>query len=414
MNNYSPFLSMAAMIATLAACDSGDSNSNPNDKCHSFDGGGNDNPLICTHDNFQVGAALDGSISEDPRGLIAAQGVSDYAVAVASLREELTTACRAIALDLDASRQDVTAAESVANRDEKAIAWCNLASTQIASFRGSTTLKVNFEPPACSRQVSPDLSCQAQCTAELDCDVRSEPARCEGGILEIACSGGCGAWAGIAVNCEGSCEGACQGSCEVLSGSVACAGKCAGSCVSGIQPDGTCMGECVGRCDVVAHGALCSGLCLGKCNGSCKGLPNARAKCDGNCDTEYEPLNCRSGSTLAGCQIDVDCFHGCQATAMAQSVCKPVELIVMIQGEGQPERLLKLKTTIEANYGVIIAASSRLGLLEYGGVHLAGTITRMDTIKEACIPVVLKTMTGAVASVKTMGPISASLIALVY
>jgi len=397
-----PLLALGAMMIPGSAC-------------------GDDNPLCCSTDNFQIGAELDGSIGGDIKAQMAVQAVADFAGIASVMIEDITTACRNIAQDLDASGPDMAAAEGKSNKNDRAKAWCELAIAQIGVVKANGSIKVEFDPPVCEVSASAAMSCSANCNIDAECGASAEPPTCEGGKLEVSCSGGCKGEAGASIACEGKCDAACEGSCEVTTGSVACEGKCEGTCKanaagdtdSGIQADGTCKGECEGKCEVVAPGATCSGSCKGGCKGECKAEANVSVKCDGTCDADFEPLSCKGGTLKASCEVDVDCQAGCDASLSAKAECKPPSLKITITGDVKVAMVAKLKATLQANFGAIAVASVKLKTMGEIGGDLTGKIEGLAGIKVACIPVVFGAIKGAVADVGASATLTVNLVSAV-
>ena len=217
------------------------------------------------------------------------------AVAQASL-DDVVSACRNMAQDLDAPTAEIEKAQAAQGADA-ATAWCNLAVEQIkGQIQAKGALSIAFEPPKCQASVSAKANCQAKCDVSGKCDIKANPPVCTGGKLEVSCKGGCTAEGSASVACEGSCGGECSGSCTA-EGGIKCEGKCEGNCEaeagvegSGAQADGTCKGTCKGTCSATPPGVTCTGSCKGSCKGECKATANVAVKCDGKCDGEFEPL----------------------------------------------------------------------------------------------------------------------------
>ena len=175
-------------------------------------GGDNNNPAescsSCTYDDFQVGAIVDSSIGESPKDLVAAQAVADSAASASALLDTITDACRNIAQDLAASDYEQLDAAQIADKRDRARAWCELAINRIAAFRSSGSVTIHHAAPACSTSFASALECLAKCPGAEACDVRLEPT-CEGGAMEIACDYICVATGGGNVGCKGECRGEC-------------------------------------------------------------------------------------------------------------------------------------------------------------------------------------------------------------
>lgn len=352
-----------------------------------------DNPLCCNEGDFQVG----GTIELEGTSGVALQAVADFSAIAAASVDDLTTACRGIAEGLDASPEDRAAAEALDDKRERMNAYCNLAVDQIGVFTAMASVSIDFEPPQCSASVSAKANCQAKCSVDGSCDIKANPPTCEGGSLEVSCSGSCTASGGASVNCTGSCTGGCTGECTVTTGSVECAGECEGTCSAGgmaggtgIQADGSCEGLCEGTCKATAPGAMCSGTCSGSCDAACEATANVDVTCDGECSGEFEPLRCEGGTLEGGCEVEAECDANCDASVSAKAECTPPELTVNVTGDANAGG--KLKAVLEANLGLVASLRGRLeGMAEISGTFV-GNINAdlLSDIKVACIPVVIQ------------------------
>ncbi len=352
-----------------------------------------DNPLCCNEGDFQVG----GTIELEGTSGVALQAVADFSAIASASVDDLTTACRGIAEGLDASPEDRAAAEAIEDKRERMNAYCNLAVDQIGVFTAMVSVSVDFQPPQCSASVSAKANCQAKCSGSASCDIKANPPTCEGGRLEVACSGSCTAEAGATLNCTGSCTGNCSGKCTADAGGVECAGKCEGTCTAGgmaggtgIQADGTCEGICEGTCEVTAPNVQCSGTCEGSCDASCEATANASVTCDGSCDADFEPLRCEGGTLEGGCEVEASCEANCDASVSAKAECTPPQLTVNVTGDANIGG--KLKAVLEANLGAVASLRGRLeGMAALSGTFV-GNINAdlLSDIKVACIPVVIQ------------------------
>jgi hypothetical protein len=381
--------------------------------------GCDDNALCCTEGDFQVG----GTVQLEGEGGVALQAVADIAAVASASLEDLTTACRAIAEDLEADPAQRKTAAATEDKRERMNAWCDLAVTAIADFRAQAggNLSIDIQPPQCSASVSAKADCQASCSGSAECDVQANPPTCEGGRLEISCSGSCTAEGGASVSCQGSCNGSCEGSCTADAGGVECQGKCDGTCSasgmgggSGIQADGTCQGMCDGTCEVVAPNAECNGSCNGSCSGSCEASADVAVKCDGQCDGEFEPLKCEGGELSGGCEVEAECDANCNASASAKAECTPARVEIAFSGAADIEAAGKLKAVLDANLGLVASLRTRLeGMVTIVG-ELSGNInaSALAEVKAVCIPVVAQAIAGAVddigASVEGSAKVMAS------
>lgn len=366
-----------------------------------LEGCSSSSPLCCTE--FQAGATLDANIGGDAKAQVAVQAIADFAGVADAAIDDLTTACRGIATDLDVtSDQADTANNDPGGKQGVMKAWCALAVAQIGTAKGSATLTINAKAPQCEASVSAKADCSAKCSGGVKCDVKANPPTCTGGTLEVSCSGACTASAGASVSCTGSCTGKCTGSCTAQGG-VECAGKCDGTCSasaggSGPQADGTCKGQCKGTCSVTPPSVTCSGSCNGKCDATCQGSASAQVQCDGKCDVGGTPVKCTGGKLEGGCQVqDPQCSGNCDASVSAKAECTPPEIEVSLSADGTAAG--KLVATLKANFGVILAFKSRLSVM----AELTGTIganaSAVASIKAACIPQVIQAATDAVGNV---------------
>lgn len=376
--------------------------------------------VCCTE--FKAGGTVDAKISTKAEALVAVQAVADFSGIAAASIDDITTACRGIATDLDADKAKADAAEQTADKREKMKAWCSLAVSTIGTFKAKAggTLSVVATPPVCAASISAKANCQAKCSGSASCDLKANPPKCTGGSLEVSCKGGCKAEAGASVKCEGSCTGSCSGSCTAKGG-VDCNGKCQGTCKasaqggtgSGIQADGTCKGTCEGTCEVTAPNAKCDGSCQGSCSATCQGSATASVKCDGKCDADYEPLKCEGGKLEGGCQASAKCDANCDASVTAKAECSPPSITVAFTGAADVNAAARIQATFEANLPLIFAFKSRLE----GMAKLTGTITGnadvIADVKASCILAVGAAAAAAVEDVTAAGSATAGLVASV-
>jgi hypothetical protein len=190
--------------------------------------------------------------------------------------------------------------------------------------------------------VQAQADCNAKCDVNAMCDVNANPPTCEGGTMEVSCSGSCtGSASAPSIECQGSCSGTCSGSCVAAAGAkVDCEGKCNGTCTAGgaaggngIQADGSCKGQCDGTCEMSASAKVtCSGTCQGSCDATCAATPgSASVKCDGQCSGSAQPLQCKGGQMKASCKVDGGCDANCSASASAKAECSPPSVNVVFQ-----------------------------------------------------------------------------------
>lgn len=166
-------------------------------------------------------------------------------------------------------------------------------------------IKIDYQPPQCSANISIAVDAQAKCEAKAGCDVKANP-----GSVSVECKG----------ECSGGCTGKCTGSaqCVAKAPSITCSGKCEGSCQLDVAAacQGTCHGTCDGKCDGTCSGGTqdatgkCSGTCDGKCDTTCKGSCelSGQASCTGKCTG-----SCVTDSGGAACSADAECHGSCDA-----------------------------------------------------------------------------------------------------
>lgn len=368
-----------------------------------------DNPLCCGAEDFQVG----GSVSAEGEAGVAMQAVADVGGIASAAVDDLTTACRAMAEGLGASKADRDAAENIDDKRARMEAYCNLAVDAIGTFKAQAggSISLDIQPPQCAASVSAKADCQAKCTGSASCDLEANPPTCEGGSLQISCSGSCTAEGGASVSCTGSCSGACDGECTA-EGGVECAGECEGTCTGTLNADGTCSGNCNGTCKATAPGATCSGTCQGQCDAACEAQGGVDVQCDGSCDGEFEPLKCEGGELKGGCEASAECEGSCDASVKAKAQCTPPSVQIVISGAADAQAAGKLKAVLEANLGLVATIEARLS----AAADVVGTlVANVDAdllvdIKAACIPVVIEAVANAGQDVTASVSASASIV----
>lgn len=379
------------------------------------------NPLCCNE--FKAGGTIDARISGSAQGQVLAQATADFTGAVSGAVDDVTTACRNIAQDLEAPQADQEAAESKGTPKDRMQAWCDLA-LRLIKPNANVTIKASFDAPKCEASVTAKANCQAKCTGQAKCDLQANPPKCEGGKLEVSCSGKCTAEASATVKCTGSCSADCKGECSATGG-VQCAGSCSGSCeaTGGVQCDGecqgtcegtqtggkcqgtckgtckvtapgaACQGTCKGTCSVTPPGVKCSGTCSGQCSGSCEASAGAKVQCDGKCDGTFEPIKCTGGELKGGCTADVKCDANCDASVKAKAECTPPKVSVTVTGATNVDKIV---ATLEANLPLIVTvAKARASAISNVGGQIQGNIQGAADIKPACIPLMLSSATTA-------------------
>ena len=362
--------------------------------------------VCCTE--FKAGGTIDAKIGGGAEANVAVQAVADFAGIAAAGIDDITTACRNIATDLDADKAKGDAAEQTVDKKDKMKAWCELAVSTIGTFKGKAqgTLSIQVKPPVCSASISAKANCQAKCSGSASCDVKANPPKCTGGSLEVSCKGGCTASGSAEVKCEGSCSAECHGECTVQGG-VECAGKCEGTCTAGgsaggtgAQADGTCKGTCKGTCSVTPPGVKCTGSCKGTCSAKCEGSATASVKCDGKCDADFEPLKCEGGKLEGGCMASVKCDGNCDASVSAKAECQPPSVAIVFAGAADINAAGRIQATLEANLPLIFSFKARLE----GMAKLTATITgNADVIVDIKASCILAVGAAALAAVEDVG-----------
>jgi hypothetical protein len=372
---------------------------------------------LCCNE-FKVGATVDVAIGGSAQSQVAVQAVADFGGIASAAVDDVTSACRNIAQDLDAPKAGQDTAEGTVDKRERLKAWCALAVSAIGTVKGSGSLTVVATPPKCEASVSAKANCQAKCDVSGKCDIKANPPKCTGGTLSVACKGGCTGEAGASVKCEGSCTGNCSGSCEAKGG-VECTGKCEGTCKgaaqggtgTGIKADGSCDGTCEGTCSVTKPGVKCSGSCQGSCDAKCQGSATASVKCDGKCDADFEPLKCEGGKLEGGCTVDAKCDGNCDASVSAKAECTPPSVTIAITGVASAEAAAKLKATLEANLSIVLGFQARLDGMAKLTAAFTANISAVTDIKVACIPPLVAAAGEAVSNVTASASACGSIVA---
>jgi hypothetical protein len=390
--------------------------------------------LCCT--DFKVGADLTGvdfGVDASIKGQFAAfaQASGDLSGAASAALDGVSGACKGIA-QVGGANADAAEPGDPAARVKF---WCDLAKAKItASFQAQggakAALKIAVTPAECKASFKAEANCQASCSVDASCDVKAKPPTCEGGKLEVSCSGSCEAEAGASMTCEGSCSGSCEGSCTAEGGvAVDCTGKCEGTCEaggsasgSGVQADGSCKGTCKGTCtmDATAPKVQCKGQCKGKCDAKCEAKAGASVKCDGKCEGTAQPLSCKGGELKAQCQADANCSGNCKASASAKAECTPPKLDIAFSASAEgsasadaalmvealrlhlPEILLVFQARGQAFIdlsGKVVASGS--ATLDPGKLGVKGT-----ACLAAIVPVVVQAGANVKAAVEASGSIA--------
>ena len=397
----------------LCGCSSDtDSNTNANDIGNAY---GAESPSCCDAADFQPGRTVGDGIGGSARSRITVQAAADFAGASNLLVEDITSACRNIARELDASQQDQAEAEERAygGKVERADAWCKLAMSQVNSFAAGGSVEfirdsMDYAPIS----TMTTLACLQECAVDAACDILASAPTCEYGDISQSCFGQCISGIRNGVYCQGICDGECISHCTTFGDDgVHCKGMCDGVCLAspggsgdGIHVDGTCDGICKGTCSVIAPDAICNGWCGGYCLGSCNYVYEdgqlVPAQCDGECDAEVAPISCRRGSVRSNCDTDAVCQLSCDTSAEAnvEWIVKLVD--VEVTGVSSTWKKARLRSTLLANFGRIMAAHAKLHTMDKFGNDLAGNIPGIADIKPACHTVISATVQRAVDNVK--------------
>jgi hypothetical protein len=393
--------------------------------------------LCCTEfkvggDQSNLGAELKIEGQAAAQFSVFAQAISDLSVTATAMLNDVTNACRSIAVDAGASQTDLDAAEAKGERD-RAGAYCDLAVASVkagltASGEANATLEAVFEPPKCEASISAKAKCQGQCSGSAKCDIKANPPTCTGGKLEVSCKGECKVEGSASIACEGKCEGTCEGSCVAEGGvAVDCEGKCDGTCAaggsangSGAQADGTCKGTCQGTCtaSATAPKIACKGQCKGSCSASCRASGTLAAKCDGKCEGDFEPISCKGGELSGGCQVEAKCEANCNASVKAKAECTPPRVEIRASASASANvNVDRIIASLEANLPqIIIAVQARgpsfVGSVKAsveGGASISGSLNAKASfcLLNVVVPTVQQAVTSAEASLSAAGKLSA-------
>lgn len=354
--------------------------------------------VCCTE--FKAGGSI--KIEGSANAQVAAQAVADFTGIASAAISDLTTACRAIAIDLGASQADQDAANAQTDANDQMKSWCTAAASAIGNVRttAGVSLALTIEPPQCNASFSAKANCQAKCSGSAKCDVKADPPKCSGGpgSLSISCKGSCTAEATATVKCQGSCKGSCKGSCTAKGGvAVKCEGKCEGTCTAeggggnnGVQADGSCKGSCQGTCTASATAPAldCSGSCDGECSASCDAEAGASVTCNGKCSTpDFEPIKCEGGQLSGGCKVEASCDANCDASVQAKAECTPPKVSFSFTAAANADAAAKLKATLEANLPLILAFKAKLEAMGKIGATLTSeaSVKAVGELKASCI-----------------------------
>ena len=330
------------------------------------------------YDMMVTDFGVDGSVR--PEYGAYAQAMGDYVVMSTRMLDEVTGACRNLALDFGGSEDDI----SVKGRSgsEASYAWCNLATRRLTdafsdSLQPAGHFNAHFAPANCWVDAPFVARCEAGCSADASCQETPTALRCNPkevvGMCTGKCTGTCEGSAIVPASCDGTCdaecEGACQGSCYGTCEGVViqAGGRCRGVCT------GTCEGECKGRCTGVCHPARGTS---GKCDGPCKG----------GCSTPYTVAKCDADLIPPKCPVDPACEASCKAIGQARASCTVASVTIALGDDISKEISadLGIQTkirTLELNLPKLMSAAHARGPMleaEAKAAYEAGDTTVAD------------------------------------
>ncbi|MFO0604429.1 MAG: hypothetical protein U0324_14695 [Polyangiales bacterium] len=298
--------------------------------------------------------------------------VDSFSTQAAEVDTGLRAECRAIAIDLGAQASELVA---TASETETAVACrraAELIRTEMTAVRGApgVTLTIEAAPPRCEV----DVEAYSNCVGSCDATFRPGMAEltCEGGEVRGGCSAECTGRCAVdaTATCSGACEGTCAGSCT-----GSCVGTCDGTCAAR-DAEGACNGACVGTCR-----GTCSAGCTGACSGQCVAMASGRCEgeCRGSCSASFTRPRC-TGRAVAP-RADVDCRASCDARVNARTQCTPGQVALRVDGlaAGAPlsGRSDRLRATLAAHYGNVVAAGVRLRALAAAGALVVDSSRRV-------------------------------------
>ena len=260
-----------------------------------------------------------------------AQAMGDDVVLSTRLLDEVTGACRNLALDFGGSPDDA----SVKGRSgtEASYAWCNLAARKLTDAFGDALqpaghFTVHFGRGDCTIDAPIVARCEAACTSDASCQEKSVDERCDKADIVGTCTGKCTGTCDGSATVPGSCDGACDAKCEGT-----CGGACYGTCEGSASAGAHCRGICLGTCE---------GTCRGRCTGVCHYGKNAAGKCDGackgGCATPYVTTKCDADLGAPKCPVEPSCEAACKAIGQARATCTAPSLTIAI-GDDVPREV---------------------------------------------------------------------------
>jgi hypothetical protein len=284
-------------------------------------------PVGCCRE-FRVGydmSITDFGVDPSVRAAYAAfaQAMGDYVAASTRMLDDVTGACRNLALDFGGTESDPTVRGRTG--EEASFAWCNLAVKKLQSAFSDTLqvagrMSVRFSAPDCFVDAAIVARCENTCAVDSNCQEKGVEDRCQKSELVGLCSGKCtGECLGsvlVPAGCEGKCDEECEGT---------CLGDCHGMCDGNLQPAGRCKGTCLG---------VCEGFCKGRCTGQCHYAKTAAGKCDtqcmGGCSVPLRGMKCAADLGPPTCPGNADCDANCRAIGQVRASCTAPSVVVMM------------------------------------------------------------------------------------
>jgi hypothetical protein len=347
----------ACLLAPLVQC-------KPPDRAGAF-GAYSDKQIVGCCTDFRVGYDMmvtDFGVDPSVRPEFAAfaQAMGDLVVQSTRTLDEVTGACKNLALDFGGSTDDRT----VVGRSgtEASYAWCNLAARRLQdafsdALQPAGHFTPHFSPAECWVDAPFLYRCEATCSADAACQERPFDARCDKaqtvGMCNGKCLGTCEGSAVVPASCDGTCDAECEGACN---------GDCYGTCEGVIYAGGRCRGMCTGTC---------LGSCKGRCTGVCHYGKGAADKCDGpckgGCSAPYPTIKCEADLAAPKCPVDPSCELACRAISQARASCS-VPSVTIALGDDITKEIsadLGIQTklrTLELNLPKLLSASQARGV----------------------------------------------------
>ena len=329
-----------------------------------------------------------------------AQEVGDYVVLSTRMIDEVTGACRDLALDFGGSQDDL----SLKGRSgsESTYAWCNLAARRLQdafsdALQPAGRFTTHFAPSDCWVDEPIVARCEAGCSTDTSCQEKPASQRCDGaelgGMCPGNCTGACEGSAAVPASCDGTCDAQCQGG---------CLGGCWGSCEGVVLTGDRCRGTCIGTCQ---------GICKGSCTGACHYRKGGAAKCDGpckgGCEAQVTAPKCAADLGAPRCPVDGPCEASCRALGQAHASCTPPSVTITLGEDvsrqtaadlGLQTRLRDLATHLPRLMNAAVGRGPQLesearGAFDAGGAIVAdrnkGAEGRLGLTGSACARVML-------------------------